>query len=165
MNFADFIISVKIRRQTLTVSAVSKRGSLSSCKSLLYASGKPFIKVSRDTRLPKTLPDLPRMSSAASGFFFCGMMLLPVVNASESSRNPNSLEFHITISSQNRLRCIMTNAEALQNSAAKSRSATASILLWEISGNRKSFAVIFRSIGKFVPANAAEPSGITLIRL
>ena len=59
----------------------------------------------------------------------------------------------------------MVNADELQNSAAKSRSATASILLCEISGNPKSFAVILRSIGKLVPAKAAEPRGMTLILL
>ena len=113
--------------------------------------------------MPNTRPDFPRISSAASGFFFCGMILLPVVKASDNSTNPNSLEFQMTSSSENRLRCIISKAEALQNSAAKSRSATASMLLWEISGNFKSLAVYWRSIGKLVPANAAEPKGMTLI--
>jgi hypothetical protein len=34
--------------------------------------------VSSDTRLPTTRPVLPRTSSAMSGFFFCGIIELPV---------------------------------------------------------------------------------------
>ena len=34
------------------------------------------------------------MSSATSGFFFCGMMDEPVAKASENSTNPNSLVAH-----------------------------------------------------------------------
>jgi hypothetical protein len=30
------------------------------------------------TRLPMSRPALPRLSSAMSGFFFCGMIELPV---------------------------------------------------------------------------------------
>ena len=37
-----------------------------------------------------TRPVLPRTSSRGSGFFFCGIRLLPVVTASDSPRNPNS---------------------------------------------------------------------------
>ena len=44
-----------------------------------------------ETRLPTWRPDLPRMSSHASGFFFCGIRLLPLVNASGSSMSAASL--------------------------------------------------------------------------
>ena len=56
----------------------SKTGSLSSCRSRLYASGRPLSVASRPVRLPISRPALPRASSAMSGFFFCGMMLDPV---------------------------------------------------------------------------------------
>ena len=56
----------------------SKTGSLSSCRSRLYASGRPLSVVSSPVRSPMSRPALPRASSAMSGFFFCGMMLDPV---------------------------------------------------------------------------------------
>ena len=84
--------------------------------SLLYARGIPFIVVSMLISAPYTRPVLPRTSSAMSGFFFCGMMLEPVLNASSSSMNLYSLEFHIHISSENLLKCIMIVESALKNS-------------------------------------------------
>ena len=48
--------------------------------------------VSRPIRFPKTRPDLPRMSSAMSGFFFCGMIELPVEYSSDISIYENSYE-------------------------------------------------------------------------
>ena len=47
-------------------------------------------------------PLLPRASSATSGFFFCGMIELPVAKASSSSTQPNSLVVHSTSSSPTR---------------------------------------------------------------
>ena len=47
---------------------------------LVVGQGWPFIRVSRATRLPLTRPALPRASSGTSGFFFCGMIELPVQN-------------------------------------------------------------------------------------
>ena len=44
----------------------------------------------KEVRLPMTRPDLPRMSSSESGFFFCGMRLEPDVTPSPSSSQPNS---------------------------------------------------------------------------
>ena len=41
--------------------------------------GKPFSSVSSATRLPMTRRLLPRVSSATSGFFFCGISEEPVV--------------------------------------------------------------------------------------
>ena len=63
---------------TSRVSTASNTGSLSSCRSRLYASGSDFSVVSRPARSPTRRPALPRASSATSGFFFCGMMLDPV---------------------------------------------------------------------------------------
>ncbi len=44
-------------------------------------------------------PDLPRASSATSGFFFCGSIELPVAKASSKTANPNSSVDHSTSSS------------------------------------------------------------------
>ena len=50
-------------------------------------------------------PDLPRTSSSGSGFFFCGIMLLPVLSASDSSKNRCSSPHRMIRSSASRLRC------------------------------------------------------------
>ena len=107
LNFNVFNIPVNSATQPFTVSIASKVSSLSSCISLLYASGSPFIVVRIDTNAPYTRPVLPRTSSAISGFFFCGMMLLPVEYASSISTKWYSLQFHMIISSLKRLRCII----------------------------------------------------------
>ena len=54
------------------------KASLSSCISLLYASGKPLSIVNKEIKLPNTLPLFPRTSSAISGFFFWGIIDEPV---------------------------------------------------------------------------------------
>ena len=41
--------------------------------------GRPLSSVSSAMRLPYTRPVLPRVNSATSGFFFCGMSDDPVV--------------------------------------------------------------------------------------
>lgn len=82
------------------VSTASNNGSLSSCRSLLYVDGRPLSVIKNpailETRcqrrarvcerettrtLPKMRPDLPLNNSNESGFFFCGMMLDPVLHA------------------------------------------------------------------------------------
>ena len=63
---------------TSRVSTASKTGSLSSCRSRLYASGRPLSVASSPVRSPISRPALPRASSATSGFFFCGMIEDPV---------------------------------------------------------------------------------------
>ncbi len=72
------IMPVNAGSSTSSVSIESKTGSLSSCRSRLYASGRPLRVASRPERLPMRRPDLPRASSAISGFFFCGMIDDPV---------------------------------------------------------------------------------------
>ena len=72
----------------------------------------PFIVVRSDMSAPYTRPVLPRTSSAISGFFFCGMILLPVLYASSISTNLYSLEFQMMISSEKRLKCIIMVAMA-----------------------------------------------------
>ncbi len=69
----------------------------------------------------------PRVSSAMSGFFFCGMIELPVVNASSSSTNANCRDDHSTISSASRDRSTPSIAVTNRNSATWSRAPTASI--------------------------------------
>jgi hypothetical protein len=78
-----------ICRQSLMVSTVSKRPSHASWKSLLYVVGVPFITAMKPVRVPSKRPDLPRRSSSASGFFFCGIREDPVEYASDSFTIPN----------------------------------------------------------------------------
>ena len=93
-----------------------KSASLSSCISLLYASGSPFSTVSMPIRSPYTLPVLPRISSAISGLRFWGIMDEPVVNSLDSSTNLNSQLDHKIISSLKRDRCIIVVAQHEQTS-------------------------------------------------
>ena len=59
---------------------------------------------------------MPRTSSAMSEFFFCGMMLEPVVNWSESSINLNSQLDQRMSSSLRRERCIISMDRSAQSS-------------------------------------------------
>ncbi len=72
------IIPVNAATARFTCSTESNSGSLSSCRSRLYASGRPFSVASRPVRLPIRRPLLPRANSAMSGFFFCGSIDEPV---------------------------------------------------------------------------------------
>ena len=104
------------------------------------------------------------MSSATSGFFFCGMMLLPVHRASGRERKRNSEDDQYTISSASRDRCIIVTAHAYRKSAAKSRSDTASTLFSHTPSIPSSRAVNARSRGNVEPASAPAPSGETFTR-
>ena len=119
----------------------------------------PFIMVNSAIKSPNTRPVLPRTSSAMSLFFFCGMMELPVENASASSTNRNSQLVQRMISSEKRERCVMSIDSALASSTQKSRSATASTELGSAPAKPSAFAVMPRSIVYVVPANAQAPSG------
>ena len=55
---------------------------------------------------------LARSSSAASGFFFCGIRLEPEENASACSQNPNSSVDHSTSSEPSRDRWVAQIAAA-----------------------------------------------------
>ena len=112
-----------------------------------------------------TRPVLPRVSSATSGFFFCGMSELPVVKASLIVMNSNSLEAHRITSSLSRERCTATSARAASSSTAKSRSLTASMQFCVTAGKPSSRATSSRSSRMVEPAIAPEPSGQTLMRL
>ena len=80
-------------------------------------------------RLPISRPDLPRASSAMSGFFFCGMMLDPVDHESCSVAKSNSRVVQRMTSSARRERSTPTWAVTKANSAAKSRDAVPSMEL------------------------------------
>src|SRR5947209_6125451 len=54
-------------------------------------------------RWPTTRPVLPRASSGTSGFFFCGMIELPVQKRSAMSMKPKDWLIHSTSSSLSRL--------------------------------------------------------------
>ena len=53
---------------------------------------------------PTIRAECPRTSSAASGFFFCGMIELPVLSASGRRMKPNGWLAHRISSSAKRLR-------------------------------------------------------------
>ena len=69
------------------------------------------------TKSPTTRPILPRVSSAKSGFFFCGMIDEPVAKLSESVTKPNSVVDHKMISSHRRDRCIIETLQAYSRSS------------------------------------------------
>ena len=120
--------------------------------------------VNSATVAPRIRPSLARKSSAASGFFFCGMMELPVVHLSDSLTKRNCAEDQITNSSAKRDRCMAQMLAAARYSSAKSRSETESSELAVGRSKPKALAVMSRSIGKDVPASAAAPSGHSFIR-
>ena len=68
--------------------------------------------ISTALREPIRRPALPRISSKASGFFFCGMIEDPDEYASSSTANPNSDEVHNTHSSPSLDRCTPSTAHA-----------------------------------------------------
>ena len=57
-------------------------------------------------------PVLPRTSSSGSGFFFCGIMLLPVLSASDSSKKWCPSPQRMMKSSASRLRCTIVKEDA-----------------------------------------------------
>src|SRR5450755_3633345 len=89
----------------------------------------------------------------------------PVAYASSISAQPNSCEDHSTISSPSLDRCTPSSAAAKQNSAAKSRSLTASIELAAAESKPSSAATASGSSGSDEPASAPDPSGQTAARL
>ena len=66
----------------------------------------------RPTRCATTRGAFARSSSAASGFFFCGMIEEPDAHASETSQKPNSSLDHSTISAPRRERWVAQVAAA-----------------------------------------------------
>src|SRR5690242_12403524 len=89
----------------------------------------------------------------------------PVAYASSISTQPNSCEDQSTTSSPSRDRCTPVSAAAKQNSAAKSRSATASMEFGAASSKPSSAASTCGSTASDDPASAPDPSGLTAARL
>ena len=118
----------------------------------------------RLVRLPITRPLWPRTSSAASGFFFCGMIDEPVERLSGRRMKPKGWLAHRISSSARRERCSAVAEQHHRKSSAKSRSETESSELAVGASKPSAAAVIARSIGKPVPASAALPSGHSFIR-
>ena len=85
-----------------------------------------------------------RSSSAASGFFFCGIRLEPDEKSSAGSQKPNSWLDHRTSSDPSR-----------------ERLATASIEFGDGVSNPRRFAVARRSSSNPEPASAPDPKGIS----
>src|SRR5215467_8215427 len=89
----------------------------------------------------------------------------PVAYASSISAQPNSCDVQSTTSSPSLDRCTPASAAAKQNSAAKSRSETASIELAAGESNPSSTATASGSSGSDEPASAPDPSGEIAARL
>ena len=106
-----------------------------------------------------TRPLLPRASSATSAFFFCGISDDPVAWLSGRLANPNSALDQSTSSSPRREQWTMVSAQAAVISTAKSRSATASMLLAAMRPKPSSWATRSRSSGSVEPASAPLPRG------
>jgi hypothetical protein len=94
-----------------------------------------------------TRADLPRTSSAGSGFFLLGIIDEPVENESAARTNPKRGFDHHVISSASRLRWTMHSAKAASASTTKSRSLTPSSELAVTPSKPSSAAVASRSSG------------------
>ena len=127
IGFISLIIPSMLSMHSSIFLVVSKIGSLSSCISFPYVIGRPFRTVIKLIKLPKILPGLALINSAASGFLFCGIILEPVVNFSGNLTKSNLSEDQITNSSASLDKCIAISDDADINSIAKSLSETASI--------------------------------------
>src|SRR5674476_367733 len=109
--------------------------------------GRPFTSMRAAVYAPKTDPVLARMISAESGFFFWGMMEDVEQNASSRETNFTNELDQITSSSQSRLVFAMRMERLASVSNAKSRVATASIVLVTIPSKHRSSAVNSRLMG------------------
>ena len=104
------------------------------------------------------MPARPRRCSATCGFFFCGIIELPIATRSSSSASPNSWLVKITTSSPSRERCTNASVQAYSRSHTKSRSETASIVFEKEEEKPSSAAVQTGSSGRLEPASAPAPS-------
>ena len=148
------------------VSSASNSGSLSSCRSRLYASGRPLSVARKPVRSPISRPALPRASSAMSGFFFCGSIDEPVEYASARRRKPNSSVDHSTISSPRRERCTCVSVgdeQRLGDEVAVGHRVER--VLERGARSRARWRRAAGSSGRLEPASAPAPSGDTSARV
>src|SRR3546814_20669714 len=87
--------------------------------------GSPFIAASQPVRRPSTRPVLPRTSSSGSGFFFCGIRLLPVAAVSHKPQNPQSQVVKRIRSSATLLRLTRVNGATVRKQHNKTTSRVA----------------------------------------
>ena len=99
------------------------------------------------TVAPRMRPILARISSAASGLRFCGMIDDPVDHLSDIDTKRNCADDQITSSSANRDMWTAQMLLAARNSSAKSRSLTASSELAIGRSKSSTAAVMSRSMG------------------
>ena len=109
-------------------------------------------------------PVLPRASSAMSGFFFCGMIELPVAQASSSRANENSWVVQRTTSSARRETSTAVMASTHAASAARSREEVPSMEFSTGRAKPSSAATRAGSSPSEVPASAPEPYGLASAR-
>ena len=157
-------IPVNAGSRSSSVSVASNTGSLSSCRSRLYASGSALSVASSPVRSPMSRPALPRVSSATSGFFFCGMIDDPVEYASWRVTNENSFVAHAMTSSLSRERSMPIIAVMKRYSANTSREAVPSIEFSTESANPRSAATACGSSPSDDPARAPDPYAETPAR-
>ncbi len=109
-------------------------------------------------RFPISRPDLPRASSAMSGFFFCGMIEEPVEKASCRVTKENSFVFQRMTSSAILETSTPIIAVTNANSATKSREAVPSIEFAALPPSKpRSAATASGSRPSDDPASAPEP--------
>src|SRR2546425_5446823 len=108
---------------------------------------------------PSTEPHFALTSSAVTGFFFCGMILLEAAYSSATSTKPNSFEDQRMVSSAILLISIISISQEERASTAKSRDETASIELSIIPVKPRREAISLLSRFTEVPASAAAPMG------
>ena len=148
-----------------SVSSASNSGSLSSCRSRLYASGRPLSVARKPVRSPIRRPALPRASSAMSGFFFCGSIDDPVLYASASRRKPNSSLDQSTISSPRREQVHLLEREHEQRLGDEvAVGDRVERVLEAARRTRGRAAAPSGSSGRLDPASAPAPSGDTSAR-
>ena len=92
------------------------------------------------------------------------MRLDPVQKASPKVMKENSWDIQRIRSSDSREMCMQKMERSARSSQAKSRSATASMLLRVMAGNFSFFRTYSRSMGSVVPARAPDPRGMMSIR-
>jgi len=93
---------------------------VTSWRSRLYELGSAFVIANMAVSSPRTEPDLARMVSATTGFFFWGIMLLVALYSSAISTKPNSRSSRVSAPPPSGWRSTIAIAAAEALSSAKS---------------------------------------------